>query len=78
MDRIPPSVRMMALTKENTIIYKQHIYFIVFTNSTSVSEKIVNAPLVNTPHMTLGTVCVGYFLCIEQTCLVGRIQNLIV
>ena len=58
MDRIPPSVRMMALTKENTIIYKQHIYFIVFTNSTSVSEKIVNAPLVNTPHMTLGAVCV--------------------
>ena len=56
MDRIPPSVRMMALTKENTIIYKLHIYFIVFTNSTSVSEKIVNAPLVNTPHMTLGTV----------------------
>ena len=56
MDRIPPSVRMMALTKENTIIYKQHIYFIVFTNSTSISDKIDTAPLENTPQMTLGTV----------------------
>ena len=55
----------------------RNIYSPAFTSSTNISEKIVTAPLVNTPHMTLGTVCVGYFLCIEQTCLVGRIQNLI-
>ena len=61
-----------------------HVYMYSPAAATaSIICKIVTAPLMSTPHMTPGSVwvsclvCVGYFLCIEQTCLVGRIQNLI-